>query len=279
MLVDNGFTVDMAASSMEARLRRLCSLGPRSTTKQLWNALTYLKGEFEMLEAVPHLQLVPTHEFGTQLARYNMIYRYGPKSARNVIVLGAHYDTVPGTVGADDNASGVTSVLELLGLFRFHQPVLKPGFAVEFVLFTNEEPPHFSSKEMGSYHYFHKSLPRRGKVEWFVNLDCLGFVADEDRRAWFIVDDKDLKSRRIFSQWDAGVQAVPHDHSISGLGMMSDLKWVVEKSPCVHLCDMAISGNPNMHRPSDTPDTLNYRWMAQVVQGLYDVLVKEYQIE
>lgn len=68
---------------------------------------------------------------------------------RSIIVIGAHYDTVPGTPGADDNASAVAGVLELPKLFKNNE--IKKN--INFVLFVNEEPPFFGSNNMGSMVY------------------------------------------------------------------------------------------------------------------------------
>ncbi|MDI7262050.1 MAG: M28 family peptidase, partial [Thermodesulfobacteriota bacterium] len=63
-----------------------------------------------------------------------------------VVVIGAHYDTVPGTPGADDNGSAVAGLLELARLHR-DAPNKK---TLLFVAFANEEPPCFGFPNMGS---------------------------------------------------------------------------------------------------------------------------------
>ena len=66
-------------------------------------------------------------------------FRSGGRTVRNIeagagsIVVGAHYDTVPGSPGADDNASGVAVLLELAAM----------KLPVRFVAFANEEAPYF----------------------------------------------------------------------------------------------------------------------------------------
>ena len=71
------------------------------------------------------------------------------RGGREIVVIGAHYDTVPGSPGADDNASGVAA---LLAMARRFAPE-KPARTVRFVAFTNEEPPHFATEQMGSWIY------------------------------------------------------------------------------------------------------------------------------
>jgi Zn-dependent M28 family amino/carboxypeptidase len=61
-------------------------------------------------------------------------------SRRNeILLLGAHYDSVVGSPGANDNASGVAALLEISRMFQ----ALEPALTVRFVAFVNEEPPFF----------------------------------------------------------------------------------------------------------------------------------------
>ena len=73
----------------------------------------------------------------------------GSDAASGHVVVGAHYDSVAGTVGADDSATGVAAKLELARLLRGSNP----RQAVRFVFFVNEEPPHFQTEAMGSLVY------------------------------------------------------------------------------------------------------------------------------
>ena len=65
-----------------------------------------------------------------------------------VIVIGAHYDSVRGSPGADDNASGVATLLELSRLFAG-----TAHLRLRFVAFVNEEPPFFMTPLQGSEVY------------------------------------------------------------------------------------------------------------------------------
>src|SRR5512141_1474486 len=71
----------------------------------------------------------------------------GKDAPERVLVVGAHYDTVAATPGADDNASGVAGVLALA-----RELAKRPlGATVRFVAFALEEPPFYRSSNMGSY--------------------------------------------------------------------------------------------------------------------------------
>ena len=78
-----------------------------------------------------------------------VLERRGTSRPEEIVVVGAHYDTVPGTPGADDNASAVAMLLELARLTH-SQPA---KCTIRFVAFPCEEPPHFHTDSMGSQHY------------------------------------------------------------------------------------------------------------------------------
>ncbi len=73
----------------------------------------------------------------------------GAEHPEEIVILGAHYDSVSGSPGADDNASGVAAMLALARGFAHS----RPGRTLRFVAFANEEPPYFWQPEMGSLVY------------------------------------------------------------------------------------------------------------------------------
>ncbi len=91
------------------------------------------------------------------------------------VVIGAHYDTVPGTPGADDNASAVAGLLELARLHR-EAPNKK---TLLFVAFANEEPPCFGFPNMGSMVYARHLKEKKTSVEVMVSLEMIGFFRPE----------------------------------------------------------------------------------------------------
>jgi Zn-dependent M28 family amino/carboxypeptidase len=66
---------------------------------------------------------------------------FGAARKNEVLLLGAHYDTVAGSPGANDNASGVAALLEMSRLFASDNPPM----TVHFVAVVNEEPPFFTT--------------------------------------------------------------------------------------------------------------------------------------
>lgn len=73
----------------------------------------------------------------------------GTSPAAKPWVLGAHYDTVPFTPGADDNAASIAVVLEVAARL-LERPVSRP---VVVPIFDAEEPPYFHTELMGSVRF------------------------------------------------------------------------------------------------------------------------------
>jgi hypothetical protein len=99
----------------------------------------------------------------------------GAAAASEIVLAGAHYDTVPGSPGADDNASGVAAVLELARLLRDS----KPARTIRLVAFVNEEPPFFFWGEMGSRVYARAARRRGDDIRVMLSLEMLGCYSDE----------------------------------------------------------------------------------------------------
>src|SRR6185437_3258892 len=98
----------------------------------------------------------------------------GTQRPSEIIEIGAHYDSVVGCPGANDNGSGTATVLELARLMAH----TKPKCTVRFVLFTNEEPPYFGGNEMGSYHYVQELKARKERVVAMLDLETLGYYTE-----------------------------------------------------------------------------------------------------
>jgi Zn-dependent M28 family amino/carboxypeptidase len=211
----------------------------------------------------------------------------GRTSPEKVLVIGAHYDTVRTTPGADDNASGVAGLLGLAKLLAG-----KPqDRTVRFVAFSIEEPPAYRTKNMGSYHYAASLKKNREQVEGMVCLEMIGFFCDRPGSQHYPIPFMNLKfpkagnyiamvgNRRskAFTMKIAGSFRKATDLPLITLnapafvvGIDFSDHWSFGKFsyPAFMVTDTAFYRNPNYHSPSDLPDTLDYNRMAKVVEGL-----------
>jgi hypothetical protein len=213
----------------------------------------------------------------------------GGRKVRNIevgsgdIVVGAHYDTVPGSPGADDNASGVAVLIELSKIFL--------NLKIRFVAFANEEAPYFLSPEMGSYVY---ARERGAGVRAMFSLEMLGYYRDAPgsqnypaplglfypNRADFIAFVGDLgalplvrrsiKSFRKHARFPSEGLAAPS--MIPGVSWSDHWSFRKHGTPAVMVTDTAFYRYPHYHLPSDTPEKLDYERMARVTHGLAAML-------
>jgi Peptidase family M28 len=94
---------------------------------------------------------------------------------REILLIGAHYDTVSGSPGANDNASGVSVLLEISRLFAS----IEPALTVRFVAFVNEEPPFFMTRQQGSTVYAEAARRRGDDIRLMASIETIGWYSSE----------------------------------------------------------------------------------------------------
>src|SRR5262245_46087779 len=99
----------------------------------------------------------------------------GAGKAGEVIVVGAHYDSVSGSPGANDNASGVAALLELARAWAGR----KPARTLHFVAFVNEEPPFFQTEQMGSLVYARHCRQQNQNIIAMLSLETIGYYSSQ----------------------------------------------------------------------------------------------------
>lgn len=204
-------------------------------------------------------------------------------------VVGAHYDTVPGTPGADDNASAVAVLLELARRLPADPPPLR------LVAFTLEEPPVHLTRRQGSRVFLRAAAQDGERVLGAVVLEMVGYTCPEQdyplvlkwagypRTGDFIGIVRNRRSRRFGRQVIKGFRGnprlpvetltVPFDGWILPETRLSDhASFWDARLPAVMVTDTAFFRNPNYHLPSDRPETLDFGFMAEVVRSLELVL-------
>jgi len=222
---------------------------------------------------------------------------FGVKPHRHFI-LGAHYDSVGGTVGADDNASAVAVQLETARqLYLWYKSGNKPtdtNFAVTFVSFALEEPPVYGTRYMGSRVYAQKAKQENKKIDGMICLEMVGYRCDTPgcqdypfplmffnypKQGDFIGIVGNLGSRRFTSSIFKAFQKNPELPAIKLTVPLSG--WIMpsvrlsdhasfwdEGYKAVMITDSAFYRNPHYHHSSDTMDTLDYHFMAELVESL-----------
>jgi hypothetical protein len=103
------------------------------------------------------------------------ITRSGGARDREILLIGAHYDTVTGSPGANDNASGVSALVEISRLFAS----IEPALTVRFVAFVNEEPPFFMTRQQGSTVYAEAARRRGDDIRLMASIETIGWYSSE----------------------------------------------------------------------------------------------------
>ena len=208
------------------------------------------------------------------------------ETGAGTIVVGAHYDSVPESPGADDNASGVAVLLELA---RMQLPA-------RFVAFANEEMPYFLTDEMGSQAYAARARREGERISAMLSLEMLGFYRDAPGsqryppplglfypdRGDFIAFVGDLGARSLVRrsvELFRGHAKFPSE-GVAAPGFIPGVSWSDHWSfrqhgyPALMVTDTAFYRYAHYHLPSDTPEKLDYLRMARVTLGLA-ALIKE----
>jgi len=242
--------------------------------------------------------------FGYDVSRQTFLYRgnafdnviaelTGNAAPEKILVVGAHYDTVRTTSGADDNASGVAG---LLGLAKALEGK-KLTKTVRFVAFALEEPPVSRTRNMGSYHYAQSLREKKEQVMGMVCLEMIGFFCDRDgsqhyplpffklrypSQGNFISMVGNLRSRAFTKRIAAGFRkavdlplvTLNAPPIVIGIDFSDHWSFNKFRYDSLMVTDTAFYRNPNYHAPTDLWDTLDYGRMAMVVEGLTSAVVE-----
>lgn len=214
----------------------------------------------------------------------------GNRRPQGYYILGAHFDTVAGTPGADDNASGVAVLLEVARLTR----PLFPALPWAFIGFTTEEPPAFFTPYMGSRFYARRARQQKDKIKGMLCLEMVGYYRHEPHSqdlpfplrfmgypttGNFIGLISDRRSRPLLHRLEQALRngcqlpvatlAVPLGGYLLPETRLSDHASFWDQGyPAIMLTDTAFLRNPNYHGPRDTMETLDLDAMVELTLGL-----------
>jgi Zn-dependent M28 family amino/carboxypeptidase len=221
----------------------------------------------------------------------NIIAQYGPDSPE-VIVVGAHYDTAGAQPGADDNASGVAGLLELARLLATAELRAR----VLLVAYTLEETTPYGSDSMGSAFHARALKEQSIAVKLMMTLEMIGyFTAEPDSQNYplallklfyptrgdFIAlvdqvmsDQARRMKRQMRALIDLPVHSINAPTFIRGVDFSDHRNYWQQGYPALMVTDTAFYRNHAYHSVRDTPDRLDYRKMAQVVDGVYGYVLR-----
>ena len=279
-----------------AYLRRilgvLCDLPePRSVRHMpsLNMAADFIKAELEQMG-----YSVEEQRYSTDGKTFrNLRAFYGDKDRMRLIV-GAHYDVCGDQQGADDNASGIAGMLALAQQVMEERPEL--DHTLEFVAFSTEEPPYFATESMGS-NIHALSLQEEGvDVKAMICLEMIGYFTDAPKSQSYPLPGLSMfypsvgnfigvvgkmgdgKLAKSVKKLMLGNSAVPiysinAPSGVPGLDLSDHRNYWRLGYKAVMITDTSFFRNHNYHQVTDTPDTLDFIRMGEVVKGLYHVVI------
>lgn len=286
-----------AELKLRERLRRHVDalagvIGPRhmEAPGTLETAANYVERELTAVAG----ETVVRHRFpvGNDWAENLLVERRGTQRPDRVLVVGAHYDTVPETPGADDNASAVAMLVEAARVLAGRDA----KYTLRFVAFANEEAPHHDLGTMGSDHYARHCAAKQGtRVVGMLSLEMVGYYRTAPR-SQALPTALPRITRHVFPRRGDFLAAVANPRSIPLLlrfwrgfrrsrpkfrvfpvalpQAVPDISrsdhrgfWALG-IPALMVTDTSYLRNPHYHRPSDTPDTLDYDRLTRATLGV-----------
>ncbi len=257
------------------------------------------------LQAAEHYVHQAFLDMGYQPRRQTFIYQRlevsniiaGEQHAGGYYILGAHFDTVAGTPGADDNASGVAVLLEVARQARY-LTLPRPW---TFIGFTTEEPPAFFTPYMGSRVYAKRARKQQDKFLGMLCLEMVGYYRQEPgsqslpftlklmgfpTTGNFIGLVSDGRSKPLMQRLDKAIKqgcrlptvalSVPlGGYLLQEVRLSDHANFWDEGYPAIMLTDTAFFRNPHYHGPGDVLENLDLEAMTELTLGLAHFLSQE----
>jgi hypothetical protein len=286
--------IEKTAERLEAHLRALTqAIGERSVRfpENLAKTAEYIQSFYREIGLSAHNE--PYNYNGLSVANVVAEISSGSKASHRYL-LGAHYDSVAGTVGADDNASAVAVQLETARNLKALADHEKLDVAVTCVSFALEEPPVYGTRYMGSRVYAQKARDANQRIDGMICLEMVGYTCSAKgcqhypfpimffgypKVGNFIGIVGNFKSARftkaLYEEFQKNRDlpvvklSVPLNGRILPAVRLSDHASFWDKGfKAVMITDSAFYRNPHYHLSSDTMDKLDLRFMAEVVESL-----------
>jgi hypothetical protein len=216
----------------------------------------------------------------------------GTEHPEQIVIIGAHYDSVYGSPGANDNGSAVAATLALAR----HFAARNISRTLRFVLFVNEEPPFYHTDQMGSMVYAKRCKEQNEIITAMISLETMGCYSEQPNSQKypfpfklfypstgnFIGFVSNVSSRCLLHTAIASFRknckfpsqggAIPE--IVPGINWSDHWSFWQQGYPAIMVTDTALFRYRYYHSPQDTPDKIDYDCLARVVSGLQSVIAE-----
>ena len=288
---------DTIEENLRLHVDRLAGLiGPRtlSKPKTIQATIGYIEGQWSEM-GYRHTR--ECYDAMGDEATNLIVERSGTERPDEIVLLGAHYDTVFSTPGADDNASAVAVLIEVSRLLREYAGKR----TARFVAFTCEEMPYFNMDSMGSQHHARLSRQRGDNIIGMLCLEMVGYYSLTKgsqtvppgipkwlhrffpQRGDFLAAVGNLPSWKLCWRFRRGFKrgtrsmplfSICLPEKIHEIRLSDNSSFWDQGYPALMLTDTSFLRNPNYHQATDTPDTLDYPRMTEVTLGVASAMRK-----
>ncbi|MBM4274652.1 MAG: M28 family peptidase [Deltaproteobacteria bacterium] len=286
---EEGFAVDQEAVK-KGLLEHLTYLSVTLGERSIYRPANLQAAEAYVFDTLAQMGYAPRRQsFICQGEEVSNVVAGEPRHT-GYYLLGAHFDTVAGSPGADDNASGVAVLLEVARLVRGENPP-RPWV---FVGFTTEEPPAFFTPYMGSRVYARRAKKEGHRILGMICLESVGYFRQEPgsqslpislrlmgypTTGNFIGIVSDWRSRPLMRGLEGALKAAARlpvqslaiplgGHLMPEVRLSDHANFWDEGYPAVMVTDTAFFRNPNYHTERDQLETLDLEAMVELTLGL-----------
>lgn len=290
MIAQKQLLADELTESLKRHISMLSvTIGERNYLEydNLQKAARYITSEFNEFGYMSTQQVFQIE--GKKFA--NIVARKSSSQSAETLVIGAHYDSAMGTPGADDNASGVAALLEIARYFQDKQVNIN----MEFVAFTNEEPPFFRSEDMGSKRYANEKKANSTKLFGMICLEMLGYYSGKKGSQQYPIGLlklfypstgnyiafvsnsnssglKNLVVKGFKKNSKFKVRTLTAPSFVAGVDFSDHQSFWANGYKAIMVTDTAFYRNKNYHTTADTIDTLDFEKMSIVCEGVVRAL-------
>ena len=247
-------------------------------------ASNFISNEFKKMKLKPlygkdfkqnfeySVKLNPHEESSSVKVKGNNVVGFLDNKAEKTIVIGAHYDHLglnehnnstlmnsKGQIhnGADDNASGVSAVLELARMFSQNKTKEKVNYI--FALFAGEEDGLMGSKFMA------ENLPKNQKIKTMINLDMIGRLNKDKALTIGGIGTSPTFGEMVKQYKPAGYNLAIDS---SGVGPSDHTSFYLKDIPVLFL----FTGTHNdYHKPSDDTEKINFDALRTITGYVFNL--------
>jgi hypothetical protein len=216
----------------------------------------------------------------------------GRTAPSQIVIVSAQHDTLVGSPGANNNASGEAVLLKLSELLRGHQA----DRTIRLVSFTTEEDPWFGTKDMGSYHYARRCRERGEDVRVMMSLDAIGYYLHEPGtqrlpfpfsalypdRGDFLAFIGNIPSRAMVTAATRGfhkgsafpIQAGLSPEWVKGASWSDHSSFWRFGYRAIQITDTGGFRSPFHTNAGDTMEKIDYRALARITFGMYGSILE-----